>query len=159
MKRVSATTLLLLAGLCLLFVQPAAAADKEWIEAHGYVLYQDERGDMVQKKFTAYRDVFFPKKTKQIGYFLCEYERIISQVPVKDIRYIRKDPLSKSIWISTNGKEYHAVISQDLAYALTNMKHVEMRYFNEITQKEEIGFILGIDLHEIHFTDTSKVGY
>lgn len=159
MKRVSATTLLLLAGLCLLIVQPAAAAEKVWIEAQGYVLYQDERGDMIRKNFTAYRDVLFPDKTKEIGYFLCEYERIISQIPVKDITSIRKDPMSKSVWIRANGKEYHAVITQDLSYALTNMKHVEMRYYNNITQREETGFILGLNLHEIHFTDTSRVAY
>lgn len=159
MKRVFAATLLLLAGLCLLLVQPAAAADKEWIEAQGYVLYQNERGDMVRKNFSAYRDVFFPDKTKEIGYFICEYERIISQVPVKDITSIRKDPLSKGVWMRANGKEYHAIINQDLAYALTNMKHVEMRYYSDITQRDEIGFILGLNLHEIHFTDTSKVAY
>lgn len=159
MKRVSATTLLLLAGLCFLFVQPAVAAEKEWINAKGYVLYQDERGDMVRKTFSAYRDVYFPDKPKQLGSFICDYERIANQIPVKDITDIRKDPLSKSVWIKANGKEYHAVIDQDLAYALTNMKHIEMRYFNEITKQEEVGYILGIDLHEIHFTDTSQVTF
>lgn len=159
MKRVSATTLLLLAGLCFLFVQSAVAADKEWINAKGYVLYQDERGDMVRKTFSAYRDVYFPEKPKKLGHFICDHERILNQIPVRQITDIRKDPLSKSVWIKANCGEYHAVIDQDLAYALTNMKHIEMRYYNEITRQEEVGFILGIDLHEIHFTDTTHVTF
>lgn len=144
---------------CLLgVVSQGMCAEKFWVEASGYVLFKNDRGDVVRKDFIQYQDVLFDEKPKKIGYFLCTLDSLETQVPVRGLRSLKWDPASEYGTVVTEGAPPHEVkIPQDLAVSLTNMPHFEMEYFNTLTGKNEVGFILGTDILEIHFTDTTRV--
>ncbi|AGW12476.1 hypothetical protein [Megalodesulfovibrio gigas] len=144
---------------CLLGVAAQGlCAEKIWVDAAGYVLFKNDRGDVVRKDFVRYADVLFDDMPKKTGYFFCTLDGLETQVPVRDILTVKRDPNTDFGTVTTTNTPSHAVkIPQDLAGSLTGMDHFEMEYFNALTGKNEVGFILGTDVLEIHFTDTSRV--
>lgn len=133
-------------------------AEKFWVDAEGYVIFRNDRGDIVKKEFNRYRDVLFEEKAKKVGYFICDYDSIETQVAVRDVKMVKMDPMIEYGAVLTMSADKRAVyIPMDLANSLTNMNHLEINFYNDLTKREEIGFILGTDILEIHFTDTSKV--
>ncbi len=160
MKRFHLAFLIALASVLLVAPLAFAQADKHWIEAEGHVVYQDERDDVVRKNFVAYRDVFFMDYEKKVGHYICNFEKVQSQIPVTVIRSLKKDPFTKKVTVTDNrGETFVTFVDRDLSWALTNMRHLEVRYYNDITKRMESGFILGQEIQEIHFNDTSKVTF
>ncbi|GAB7081395.1 hypothetical protein [Megalodesulfovibrio paquesii] len=136
----------------------ALAAEKFWVEAAGYVLFKNDRGDVVRKDFAQYRDVLFEDQPKKVGYFLCTLDGLETQVPVRDVSMVKRDPSTDFGAVVSMATGSHAVkVPHDLAVSLTGMPHLELEYFNPLTGKNEIGFLPGVDILEIHFTDTTRV--
>lgn len=141
-------------------VAQGLCAEKFWVEAGGYVLYKNERGDVVRKDFTRYVDVKFEERAKQVGFFFCRVDAIETQIPVRGMRAVRLDPNNNFAALVTMDAMQHEVkVERDLAQSLTNMDHLEIAYHNSVTNQGETGYILGRDIVEVVFADTSRIGY
>lgn len=150
---------LVLATLVLGFATQGVCAEKFWIDTPGYVVYKNDRGDVVKKEFTKYRDVKFAEKPKKVGYFHCRHDSIDVQIHVDDLKTIKIDPMiDYGALVTTEAKEFAVYVPMDLANSLTNMNHLEISFQNKINLREEVGFILGTDILEIHFQEKHREG-
>lgn len=149
----------LIAATLLCLATSTFAADKIWINVDGYVLLANERGVVVKKTFTKYRDVTFADKDKKVAYFKCLFDKMENQIAVKDIaRIVRNLPEGDYLLYTRSGEKFHVESSRDLSYALTNMPHMEIKYFNKITGKYDLGYIPGWEIQEIVFNTEAQIG-
>jgi ribosomal protein S6 len=136
------------------------AVYEHWIDAKGFITYQTEDGEMVTKEFIRYRDLKYQLKDKKVGHFKCVYEDMDTQVPVGDIKRVVNSPSEKMAVITRqDGTSFEVSMERDLGVSLTNMTTILLNYHNQLNDQNEFGYVSGVKVREIVFSEPVEVDY
>jgi len=125
-----------------------------WIDAKGLVTYMNENGKMVTQEFIRYRDLQFTNKPRKLGHLMCIFQEIDTQVSVGDIKRVLNVPAEKKATITRNdGSVFNVALERDLGVSLSGMTMIQISYFNELTKQHEFGYISGLKIRELVFTE------
>lgn len=155
------TIFFLILALCA--VSAAAYADydtSKWVPAQGYMLVEDQYGAVNAIRFREYRE--FATKADPIKYtetFRCVHEGIEKFIPVKEIKSIKlaltpkqfaaalsMDRFRNLVLAMKDHRMYHVSVHDDMGFSLNNTQHLELHYFDPITQTYKVG---GFDTKKI----------